>query len=402
MVLLALAGCGSCVTGKYVEGEAKERLLEERGYGTMEEYVKPDVVSHHLKYNGLVETGIDNKLLTLNNRGEFSYLNLETENQPRLEVISPGFPGSWGELGSDAENRVGWVIRGRGVYFIDLDTKKTGRMVAGNYGRVTQVLLTDKARLLFAVVTFSGETSILYTYELSTNVEQKTGASQVAKYNALGKNKLFVELLGSKEPEYNGWYLTDTFLTNIKAGEGSILAGSDTITKALTDNHVHAINDSDKLLHQGKRLLIAWSYISRSGDIQTVLARWSEDLQDIDIQRTVLQMRDTEKQIYNGPDGISADGNWLKGIRNQILMGSRMKERVVFHLQDYYPQGISMPVSLGYTNRDPGAFMNHTKLGPCYVEQNTNREGVLFIFKLNEAVEIIKRKASGLVFDLTP
>jgi hypothetical protein len=267
---------------------------------------------------------------------------------------------------------------------------------------VDQVLLTDKERLLFAVVTFSGETSILYAYELSTNADQRIGVSDIATYNALGNNVVFSELSSNKEmPQYNGWYLTDTFLTNIKAGKGSIIAGSDPITKALTDNHVHAVNESNKLLHQGKRLLFAWSYISRWEDVQTVLVRWSEDLQDFDIQRTVLQMQDTETKIYDGQDGISADGNWLKGLRRISLMGRWMKERVVFHLQDYYPQGISMAVSLGYTNQDPGAFMNHPRLGPCYVEQNTTREGILFIFKLNDAVEIIKRKALGAVSDLS-
>jgi hypothetical protein len=53
-----------------------------------------------------------------------------------------------------------------------------------------------------------------------------------------------------------------------------------------------------------------------------------------------------------------------------------------------------MPVSLGYTNQDPGAFMNHSTLGPCYVEQNTNRDGILFIFKLNDAVEILRRQCN--------
>jgi hypothetical protein len=154
-------------------------------------------------------------------------------------------------------------------------------------------------------------------------------------------------------------------------------------------------------LHQGKRLLIAWSYISRLGDIQTVLVRWNEDMQDFDINRTVLQMQDTKTQIYDGPDGISGDGNWLHGIRKKTISGVQMDERVVFHLQDYYPQGISMPVSLGYTNQDPGAFMNHSKLGPCYVEQNTNRNGILFIFKLNDAVDIIKRQALEATSGLT-
>jgi hypothetical protein len=394
ILLFSLAGCTACVSGRYIEGEEKETLLRGR-YKAMEEYVKPDVVSHHIEYYGLAETGIDNKLLTLNNRGEFCYFNLEIPNSPRLEVITPGFPGAGGELGSDSENRVGWVIRGRGVYFIDLDSGKTGRMVAGNYGRVTQVLLTDKERLLFAVIAFSGRSSILYSYELSNGTAQEAGASQAAVYNALGKNKIFVELLGSTKPEYNGWYLTDTFLTNIKAGQGSILAGSDPITKALTDNHVHAVNESNKLLHQGKRLLFAWSYITNP-PIQQVLVRWSEDLQDIEIS-PIIQMKKTEAIIsYSGGVSlISGDGNWLRSLRLVMVNGSQMEERVMFHLQDYYPGGISTPVSLGYTNQDPGAFLTHSRLGPCYVEQNTNRDGILFIYKLNEAADIIITACRG-------
>jgi hypothetical protein len=37
-----------------VEGEEKERLLTGKGYETLEEYVKPDIVSHHLEYYCLV------------------------------------------------------------------------------------------------------------------------------------------------------------------------------------------------------------------------------------------------------------------------------------------------------------------------------------------------------------
>jgi hypothetical protein len=403
LVLLTLAGCTACVSGSYIAGGRREKLLEEKGYGIMEEYVKSGVVSHSIEYYGLAESGYDGKLLTLNQRGEFSYLNLEIPDRPRLEVITPGFPGVGGELGSDAENRVGWIIRGRGVYFIDLDSKKTGHMVAGNYGRVEQVLCTDKERLLFAVVTISWEASILYAYDLSANMDQKVGADPVSTYNALGKNRVFLELQDNKEmPQYNGWFLTDTFKTNIKAGQGAVLAGSDPLTKALTDNHVHAVNASNKLLHQGKRLLFAWSYITNPGTpIQPVLVRWSEDLQDITIYPIALMKR-TEKYSYSGGVSIiSGNGNWLREFRSVWVNGARIGERVMFHLQDYYPGGISTPVSLGYTNQDPGAFMNHSKLGPCYVEENTNQDGILFIFKLNGAVDILKRRVLGAASGLT-
>jgi hypothetical protein len=161
---------------------------------------------------------------------------------------------------------------------------------------------------------------------------------------------------------------------------------------------VHAVNEIDeKLLHQGKRLLFAWSYIDRMGPTQRVIARWDENLDNVSINPLLLQMRDTKTVLYEGPYHISGNGNWLKGKRFYPQTQPNFEELVVYHLQDYYPQGMSMPVSLGYTNNDPGAFFNHGTLGPCYIEQPLARDGILLIYKLNDAVEILKRQALSVL-----
>jgi len=113
-----------CVSkGKIAEMEKMEQLIvleKSLGDGNMK-FIQPEVIKHRVlkRAYGMVETGIDNKLLVLNNKLEFCYLDLTDPNKPRLEVITPNFPGVDGTLGSDAENRVAWLGRGRGVYMID-------------------------------------------------------------------------------------------------------------------------------------------------------------------------------------------------------------------------------------------------------------------------------------------
>jgi hypothetical protein len=379
-------------------------LLAEKGYGIMaEEYVEPMVIPHGLSFYGLAESGFDDKLLTLNSKGEFSYINIENPERPELEVLSPGFPGVGGQLISDAENRVAWVVRGRGVYFIDLDSLKTGHMIAGNYGRVIQVLLADKEQLLFNAVVFSGEIMIVYAYELSTGTDHgEVDAVEITRFNTLGRNQLLMDTVVGDIPKYTGWYLVDGFLSEFARNPGATLPGGDPLTKALTEHNVHAVNEIDeKLLHQRKRLLFAWSYIDRMGPIQPVLASWDENLDNVRIEPLILQMQNTQRFSYREPTHISGDGNWMKSRRIHKQTQPRIEELVVYHLQDYYPQGMSMPVSLGYTNNDPGSFMNHSRLGPCYIEQPLSRDGILLLYQLNDAVEILRRQALGAVSDLS-
>jgi hypothetical protein len=399
--LLAAGGCRKEAGQVTVTAEEREALLGEKGYKSMSEYVEPGVISHGVSFYGLVESGFDNKLLTLNNRGEFSYLNLEIPEQPRLEVISPGFPGVGGQLISDAENRVAWIVRGRGIYFIDLDSLKTGHMIAGNRGRVIQVLLTDKERLLFAVTVFPGAELLGYcVYELSTGTDHGLIVTpRVTIYNSLGNDMLLRERQVKKDEHLNGWYLSDTFWTKERNNPGVTYPAAEPLTQFLTGHNVHAVNEIDgKLLHQGKRLLFAWSYIDRWDSTQMVIVRWDENLEEVKIFPLV---QDTLRFFYQGPMHISGDGNWMKGSRIHRRTEPRIEELVVYHLQDYYPQGISGPVSLGYTNKDPGAFFNHRSLGPCYIEQPLSREGVLLLYRLNDAVEIIRGQALGAVSDLS-
>jgi hypothetical protein len=253
---------------------------------------------------------------------------------------------------------------------------------------------------LFAVTVFPGAEALgYYVYELSTGTDHGLiGWTRMSMFNSLGGDRVIREDNHKTDPHINGWYITDTFWTKERNAPGDSYPRNEPLTKILTDNHIHAINRIDaKLLHQGKRLLFAWSYISQPGPIQRVVVRWNENLDEVRIEPLVLQMRETETFFYQGPTHISGDGNWMKSIRVHQQTRPRMDELVAYHLQDYYPQGMSMPVSLGYTNEDPGAFLNHRTLGPCYIEQSLTREGILFIYRLDDALDIMKKQALSIL-----
>ncbi len=399
ILLIYIGILGSCVKpawGQNSLSDAEKRvLIDQKGRNITEKHIEPEILQFKGQFYGLVESGYENKLVTMNNKNEFCYFDLTVPEHPQLKVITPGFPGVNGSLGSDAENRVVWLVRGRGVYMVDLDSGKTGHMIAGNYGRVIQVLMTEKERLLFLAVTYSGaEAVLLYVYELANSIDHgEIGVLRLGTHNTLGHDIIIWEQSVPTNPKLTGWFMSDTMFIEMKKKDENvtIYPGGDSLTKELMKNNVHSVNElGDKLLHQKKRLLYAWSYVSRSGPIQPVLVHWSENLQEIEIKALLLQQKDSDAYFNEGPYHLSGDGNWMKGYKIQRKTNPSMYELTVWHLQDHYPQGMSMGISLGYTNKDPGAFMNHSKLGPCYVEKSTSRDGILFLFKLNDGLQILK------------
>jgi len=278
-------------------------------------------------------------------------------------------------------------------------------MIAGNYGQLDRVLMTDKERLLFLAITFSGEANLLYAYELSSGKDYgQIMVARLSNFHALGSNKLMWNQTHPKNPALSGWYLTDSLFEEIKerkATEGDsagLYPGEVPLTKALTDKKVEGVADMfQKQLHQGKRLLYAYTTIPGTHITQRVMVNWSEDLQEVDIEPLLLQKLNTDVMFNEGPSHISGDGNWMTGIRSYLGerggwsgYGVVKDELVVYHLQDHYPQGMNMPISLGYTDKGAGAFLNHTTLGPLYIEKPYT--DTLFIYKLNDGLEILKEQ----------
>jgi hypothetical protein len=116
-------------------------------------------------------------------------------------------------------------------------------------------------------------------------------------------------------------------------------------------------------------------------------------MEDITIEPILLQM---PKEVYmSSLFEFSPDGNWVKTLiegKNDVL---EMNELMFYNVNSNYPQHLSMPILCGYTkDLNPGAFMNHSEWGPCYVELDVDYPDKLFVFKLNDGLKLLAGEAA--------
>ena len=145
------------------------------------------------------------------------------------------------------------------------------------------------------------------------------------------------------------------------------------LTKAVNKNKIPLLIRPYRNIHLGKRCLFGYSDVLN----QRTKTTWDENYSDVKI--TPLN--------YLRPDGkgfddfvFSPNGMWAttlvrgyKGIRDE-----RLYKRAFFHLDDRYPNGISMPViTEDYENyqRDYSAFVEHPVYGMCCAQEWHKQEG---------------------------
>jgi hypothetical protein len=177
------------------------------------------------------------------------------------------------------------------------------------------------------------------------------------------------------------------------------------LTTVLNINEVTPLFYPYLNIHIGKRYLIGRNFTLR----QRVKVTWDEEYSDVKV--TPLS--------YLLPEGkwltqmiISSDGSWgstfiggYRGLRNEFLY-----KRAFFHLDDRYPNGISMPViTSDYEDYqwDYSAFVNHPVHGMCFAQEW--RKGLLRflrLYKMDDVLSEINRKlleaAKGIMGETSP
>ena len=165
------------------------------------------------------------------------------------------------------------------------------------------------------------------------------------------------------------------------------------LTKSLTHNNVDLILRPDRTIHIGRRYLVGYSGLLQ----RRIKVTWDEEYSDIKI--TPLS--------YLVPTGrgvsefiLSSDGLWsstlvwgYRGIRNEDLC-----KRAFFHMDDRYPNGISMPIfTEDYENFgwDYGVFVNHPVHGLCFAQEwHKDRQQYLRLYKMSDVLAEINRQMS--------
>ena len=123
--------------------------------------------------------------------------------------------------------------------------------------------------------------------------------------------------------------------------------------------------------------------------------RWSEDFEEVKAEPIILQR---PKGLLDSSFFFSRDGNWGKTHWIDPPGPLEVPRLLLYHIDDKYPQGLSMPIICGYSgDESPGAFMQHETWGPCYVEQDNKYPDKLFVYKLNEGLELLAKQALNTI-----
>jgi hypothetical protein len=369
-----------------------ELILKNKGFG--EEKMKrlePVIIQLNKQIEGIVGVNKDDCFVTLNKDREFSLAEIIDEKTVQIKPTVDGFPGYDGDyIKSDSTNNIVWMVRGRGLYFLDLETKKTGRCFASQDGndKVLNSFLVDPEKKIFLIhisqlTPVKGYFYVLY--DLNKNDIIFTSELYHGKPNPFRKDMiLFEEFLGGP---LSKWWVSDLHLKEKKENK---------LTKELNKVKM-SIWPRSKTLNQKRKLMLGMTGIKINDEYQDSAIKWDDELKEIKVEPLILQ-KPKNGDLDSGYE-FSADENWCKSLKLIYNDGIQMPpELIIFQVADIYPQSLSMPIYCGYTKEaNQGAFVNHTIFGPCYVEWDSEVPKKLFVYKLNDGLKILAEEASGAV-----
>ncbi|MCP4134986.1 MAG: hypothetical protein GY754_28690 [bacterium] len=296
------------------------------------------------------------------------------------------------EFFSDSENNLMWMKRGRGFYALDVESKKSGHTVASGDGDqwIHNAFVADPEKKIFFIELASPppDPKTYLLYDLLTDTDVFTSPEYDGVMFPLSSSLLlyceFYEKFGKSMLK---WQVVDTHFNKQKDNK---------LTKRLTKMQIYVWAHS-KTFHFNKRMMFGTGKnpLDKYSLIYYTI-RWDEKLEDIKIEPIILQLPKKEKGRLGADFVLSHDGNWVKTVLKPHEEGIIPDTLIFYHASGIYPQGLSMPITGGYTNRDnPGAFMDHEEWGPCYVEMDPDVPGKLFIYKLNQGMDILRDAVVG-------
>ncbi|MBN1700204.1 MAG: hypothetical protein JW881_22020 [Spirochaetales bacterium] len=354
----------------------------------MQKRLKPEVIRTDAVIRGITGVNIKNSVGALNETGEFCLLEIDEEGNTELNAVLPGHPENKSlNLNSDNEHNIMWIVRGRGVYFLDLESKKTAHITASNdgNGKILSVFTTDPEKRIMGITYTNcpGCAVNLTFYDL----KKRETIGEVV----LGPGKAFpyydnTVLCVYTKPDRTRWW----FACGYDAKKPEDLF-EDRLTRKLTETQMDAWHRSDAI-HPAKRILICSVLVN--GKAAYFSVRWDEKREKVKVEPLILQR--LKNRCFDDVFLFSPKGNWIKTLAFPAGGSAMPPELIMFHTGGAYPQGISLPVLCGYTDEmASGAFMEHEAWGPCYIDWDPDVPEKLFVFRLNEGLRLLADRILG-------
>ncbi|MCP4136455.1 MAG: hypothetical protein GY754_36135 [bacterium] len=382
LIAVIFTGCCGCIKGSSLSNDI---VYKRKGFIGMEKKLKPEILDYDYSFESLNGLNIKNSIGMASAGGKFAILSINKEGIVDHKIIKENFPPHFGqEYFSDSEHNLMWMKRGRGFYALDIESKKSGHTVASGDGNkwIHNAFVADpKNKIFFIEVVGPPPDPKKFTlYDLINDRDIFTSPDyEGVMYPLTGNLLLYCEFY---ERTLLRWQIIDF---NFKKQKGNKL------TKRLNKIQIKVWPYS-KSFHFGKRMMLGTADVI--GKLTYFSIRWDEKLEDIKIEPIILQL--PKRGVMDSNFVFSSDGNWVKAIILPEDEGLFPPSLVFFHASGIYPQGLSMPIPGGYTREDnPGAFFNHEEWGPCYMEHDPDMRGKLFIYKMNDGLELLRDMAMG-------
>jgi hypothetical protein len=388
-VFLLFTGCAN----NTVSQDEANLIYKAKGLDNMNKSLKPLILKSNKSFHGLYDLSTNNTLATLNDRGEFSTIEIDDSGDVKVVTVSPGFPGRTSErVNTDPEHSFMWLARVRGLWILDMTTKERREVdPSGNTAaEITGACLIDPIKKIFLINLFINAFEIkdcmvvhyLYDFEkdkiINTTEPQDNLASKFGNGNLLVHDKI------TRESKKYIWYLSDGYFK--KRIENKL---TDELTKMDLDiwGQTRTINLKKKLLLGTADIADKLCYFS---------VRWDDKFEEVKVEPIIAQLPDGK--MISSAFQFSNDGNWVKTFQMESEGLIDAPRLIIYHVNEMYPQCLSLPIMCGYTRSDnSGAFMMHSVWGPCYVEQDNNFADKLFVYKLNDGLALLAEQAKEMV-----
>jgi hypothetical protein len=167
------------------------------------------------------------------------------------------------------------------------------------------------------------------------------------------------------------------------------------LTKKLTAFKENTFIEPDCNINIKKRYLFADLRIPGEIITKKIKITWDENYEDVKVIPMDYLVPEGKwfYDFYFSPDGKWAT-NFVGGYRG--LYGELLDKRIFFHLDDRYPNGISMPIFADDYYENPwewGSFVEHPVHGMCYAEEKYKNDKLyLRLYKMDDVLAEINRK----------
>lgn len=347
----------------------------------------PKAIKFHAPVYGVSSVVFPNKFVL-----NFSVCSLSTDFHISQKVIIPNFPSrSFDYFGSDDSAKIIWCYyRGSNLATLDVESKKTyeGTPV-GCYDCISTVKLFNKSKHLLLIEMGEGYFKLfnILSGKTSKFIHGKPGT--FVRYS--DDKALFMEFDHDSNPTH--WYWT---YRNISMSDSIFpVLYEDPFTKFLTAHSLEVESRRTGSINFSYHKMLGFKIEGSGTSIieSEGLVTWDSCFSKPKISIFNDQLF---KDYFFGLEfwQISPDGKWARVLAKPHVdeEGYTENEIFFFHIDDSYPLGISPPILGGtspfYAN---GSFINHTELGPLYIDHDVRYPNYLFVYQLNKGLELLKK-----------